>query len=416
MRLILCLAAGLTAVACGPNPSDSGGTSDGGPPETMQMHEYFIAAEEAYCGWAATCGAYETADVCLAHEFFDVWFQTNLLASGVFSAGSTFGPRGTAVKYLLAAHDAGRIEFDAQAATDCLAYVKSRGCDRPESVVPDEAQAAGIAACKAVFRGTMVRNGPCYSAAECAAEDGAEVVCGLNPSCMDACCVGGCRVLSGVPQGEACTSQSRCEDGTYCAIDPNTGQGTVCSKQVGIGAACPFGNECATGTYCDFNTAQCAKVGQVGEPCPFGACAPGLYCGEPKGDGYRVCLEFAAEGEACAYYSNGCRALDNVCDQNSHTCVKYPTIGQDCFQFSQCEPAAACHYTPTENLPVCLARAELGEACGERYDEFNGFYESMECLGGLVCDGTDLNTNHCVVPSVTTVCPVPELSALPDAT
>lgn len=411
MRLSLGLAAGLAAaaVACGPNAAETEGTTGDAPAE-LQIHEFFIAAEEAYCGWAATCGGYEDAQACHATEFFDEWFQTDLLASGVFSPG---GVRGTAVKYLLAAHDAGRIVFDGKAAADCLAYVKSRGCDRPGTYVAGEDELAGRAACEAIFHGTMVRNGPCYTGIECAAEDGAEVVCGLDPTCMDACCVGGCRVLSGVPEGTPCTSQTRCEAGTYCAFDFNAGAFTVCSKQLDVGASCPFGNECKAGTYCDFfDTLQCRALGELGDPCWDQTCVPGLYCGDKFGNGDRRCLEYVGEGEACGSSVVGCRALDNVCSQ---TCVKLPKVGQACVENSYCAPTATCNYDWMTDTSECRPRAGVDEACGERYDENTGFYEVVNCLGGLVCDGFDLNTSRCHVPGVASVCPVPELEALPSA-
>lgn len=410
MRLGHWLAAGLTVAlgGCGGRAGETAGETGTDQPATLQIHEFFIAAEEAYCEWAAGCGGYESFETCQATEFFDVWFQADLLAAGVFNVPSDGFPRGAAVTYLLAAHDAGRIEFDGEAAAACLEHVKARGCDRPGTFTPSETEAAGIAACAQVFRGTMVRNGPCYLGIECASEDGADVVCGHDPTCADACCVGGCRVLSGAPEGTPCTGQTRCEEGTYCAFDFDTGMNTVCSKKLAIGAACPFGNECEDGSYCDFNTGSCAAPAKLGQPCWSGVCEAGLYCGDVSGNGDRRCLAFAGEGETCAYYSEGCRALDNVCDPLSLRCVKLPKAGSACVDGWHCAASATCQWDEFGSGNQCRARADLGQPCGERYDEFTGFYESVSCLGGLICSGYDLDTSKCVVPTLASVCAVPE--------
>ncbi len=411
MRLSLWFAAGLSVavVGCAGRENETGGGTTSDEPAELQIHEYFIAAEEAYCTWAAGCGGYDSLEACQASEFFDVWFQTDLLASGVFSPPADGSVRGAAVNYLLSAHEAGRIEFDGKAAAACLEYVKGRGCDRPGTYTPTDEELAGAAACKQVFSGTMVRNGPCYLGIECAAEEGVDVVCGRDPSCVDACCVGGCRVLSGSPEGSPCTNQSRCEEGTYCGFDFNTGMSTVCTKKVGAGAACPLGNECADGTYCDFNIGQCASPLKLGESCWSGTCEAGLYCGDVNGNGDQRCLEFADEGEMCAWYSNGCRALDNGCDEASHRCVKLPKAGAPCLPNSGCAQSATCQYDPFDSTTQCIARVGVGEACGERYDDLTGYYEYVGCLAGLVCDGFDLNSSKCRAPGISSVCPVPDL-------
>ena len=127
----------------------------------------------------------------------------------------------------------GRIEFDAEAAATCLAYVESRGCDRAYTYTPSEEEVAGRKACASVFRGTMTRNGPCLLSMECAHEEGETALCGIDfTNCTDACCVGGCRVLIPGKTGEACNNTTGCQPGSYCASDPMTGNPTVCTAAI----------------------------------------------------------------------------------------------------------------------------------------------------------------------------------------
>lgn len=411
MRLLIGLCAGLTAVlaGCGGGDETTGetGTGTGGEaPAEVELLDFFIAAEEAYCGWAAGCGGYASVDACLAVEFFDEWYQTDLLAAGEFNPG---GQRGAAVQYLLAAREAGRIAYDGAAAATCLAYVEARGCDAPGTYVPGEEELAGKAACAQVFRGTMVRNGPCYLAIECAADEGVRVACGLDPNCTDACCVGGCRLLS-APEGSPCNGSDRCVAGTYCAFDFDAGQWTVCTKKVGLGQPCPNGDECEDGSFCDWdNGSVCKALKGAGEACWDGQCQPGLFCNDEDFNGNYRCRAFAAEGEACPGYG-GCKRLDNGCDQATLSCGKLPGPGAQCPDY-QCGPTALCQTNWDSPGGVCRALAGVGEPCGERFD--GNSYEWVACAGGLVCDGFDLNSSRCRAPEVTAVCPVPELPALP---
>lgn len=413
MHIKLWAAAGLAAalVGCNDRSADSaeGGNEESGAPSELEIYDFFIAAETSYCGWAARCGAYETADDCLAVEFFDVTYPDGLLASAMFR--QQFG--GAVVKYLLQSFEAGRIEFDAEAAATCLAYVDARGCDRPWTYTPSEEEVAGRKACASVFRGTMTRNGPCMLSMECAQAEGETAVCGRDPNCAEACCVGGCRVLIAAAVGEPCNNTTGCVAGSFCAQDPNTGQPTVCVQKKAVGQACQSFNECDDAGYCDFVNGVCAKRVGEGASCWDAQCEAGTYCGDisPNFEGDLRCLKYGAVGETCGRYSDGCRSLTAVCDGDQLKCVELPKAGSPCAQWGggddRCAPGAYCSYDG--NTDVCLDRVGEGAACGWVGDDFNGMY--VECRGALLCEGDE--SASCTVPVATSTCAVPELQPLP---
>jgi hypothetical protein len=411
MRINLWAAAGFAAALVGCNnnkgdPAEEGGGESTGA-EKMEIYDFFIAAETSYCGWAAKCGAFASADECMAVEFFDVLYPADVLAAGTFHRGSS----GSLVAYLLQSYEAGRIEFDAEAATACLAYVEGRGCDRPYAYVAGEEELAGRKACASVFRGTMTRNGPCMMSMECASAEGETALCGRDPNCVDACCVGGCRVLVAAAIGEPCNNTTGCVAGSFCAQDPNTGAPTVCVKHKAIGQACQNFNECDATGYCDFINGKCAKKAAAGASCWDAQCEDGTYCGDisPDFEGDLRCLKYGAVGETCGRYSQGCRSLTAYCDGDALKCVELPKAGSPCSQWGngddRCAPGAYCDY----NNYVCNVRAGQGEACGWIGGDFEG--KNVECVGALLCAGDE--SASCEVPVATSTCAVPELQPLP---
>jgi hypothetical protein len=412
MRINLWGAAGVAAalVGCGPSSGEppDGGEESSGPAEELEIYDFFIAAETSYCGWAAKCGAFASADECMKVEFFDVQYPADLLAAGTFHRESG----GSLVKYVMQAYSAGRIEFDAEAAASCLAYVESRGCDRAYTYAPSEEEVAGRKACASVFRGTMTRNGPCLLSLECAHEEGETALCGVDfTDCTDACCVGGCRVLIPGKLGEACNNTTGCQAGSYCASDPMTGNPTVCAAVKPIGQACSNSSECEATAYCDFINAVCAKRAAPGASCYEAECEAGSYCGDvsPDFSGDYRCLKYGQVGEPCARYSSGCKSLTAVCDGDQLKCVELPKTGSPCSQWSNegngCAPSASCDWQTN----TCVANVGEGEACGYMGDDFGGKY--VACQGALLCTGD--TTQRCEVPQATSACAVPELQPLP---
>lgn len=404
MHIKLWAAAGLAAalVGCHDRAADSaegGGSEESGAPSELEIHDFFIAAETSYCGWAARCGAYETADDCLAVEFFDVTYPDGLLASAVFR--QQFG--GAVVKYLLQSFEAGRIEFDAEAAATCLAYVDARGCDRPWTYTPSEEEVAGRKACASVFRGTMTRNGPCIVSMECARGEFDEAVCGFDPTCTDACCAGGCRVLVAGAEGEACNNTTGCQPGLFCAVDPNTFQPTVCTKKLPVGAQCFNGDDCADGTFCWGGT--CRRGVELGGSCLDAPCEPNSYCADLNDSGNYTCIGFGDVGDPCIW-DDGCRHIAATCDYEARECVTLPKVGESCIDgVGACAPTAFCDW----NAGVCVTKAAEGEACGWIGDDFDGKF--VACAGSLLCD--ESSTARCEAPVAGNTCAVPELTPLP---
>lgn len=396
------------ALGCGGGTSNGteGESETGTTGEALAIDEFFVAAEQAYCAWAVRCGGFVDETSCAAANFFDEIYPRGLLASAQLQPGED----GMAVKYVQASHAAGRIEFDADAARTCLDYVAARGCVEPHTYAPSEDEKAGREACGKVFRGTTVLNGPCLLSVECAPQDDGQAVCGFDPSCAgDPCCVGGCRVLGSVPIGTPCTSQTRCEPGSYCARDPNTNMFTVCSAQKQIGASCSRPNECKEGAYCDQNAGVCKALAGVGQACQDfgdGGCEPGLYCADPNWTGNAKCYAYGELGDACPgnWWEDGCNAFNTGCSESADKCIALPTAGQPCAQTNQdrCAPTARCDWQTDR----CVALAGEGEPCDSNW----------QCAGALYCDGWDPSTARCRAPEVTTVCAVPAADALPEGT
>ena len=207
------------------DPTETGGST--GAPTELDLDGFIDAAEAAYCAWQVECGEFGAAVRCRDVVHFEQELRLRLLVD----AGSDAS---VAVAYLREAIAVGRIAFDEQEAAACVAYVGARTCEVPWLHQASAAEQAGAAACLAVFKGRMDRNGPCLSALECAET----AICGFNPSCTDMCCAGACRVLAGpIAAGEPCgTNPNRsCAEGTYCALDPDTFMPTVCTLALKLG-------------------------------------------------------------------------------------------------------------------------------------------------------------------------------------
>ena len=229
LRLSLGLLAGVVIAACG--GGDGGETgSDGGatgePLTEVPFDEFYARAETAFCAWQVACGQYGVEARCASVNHLDLRLSMQRI-SGVGIADSV------PLDYMREAIELGRIGYDEEAAAACLEYVRGRSCEWAQLHALSEAELAGQTACAAVFTGRMGRNGPCISASECAGT----AICGFDPACVDACCVGACRVLPEPRKiGEACTGGNPgCEPNSFCDFDPNTGMPTVCTAAPKLG-------------------------------------------------------------------------------------------------------------------------------------------------------------------------------------
>ncbi|PCC69381.1 hypothetical protein SAMN02745121_08101 [Nannocystis exedens] len=332
--------------------------------------------EEALCAWSSGCSVFQSRGQCRDALVWDT--------SGRF-------------QYLLAALEADRVTFDAEAAEACLEQVSALACeaDLLDRVLFSVGPAAAPEVCREVFVGKVRNYDPCLNSEECAGD----AVCGFPPGgCPEGmCCAGACRVLdtgAGPKIGDPCNG-SDCEDDAFCARDPNTFLFTVCTARREAGEGCSDDTgSCAEGLYCDFNNFTCKKEVERGGDCSSGeTCAEGLRCYHDGDDG-RTCRALPNEGESCSPSNYPpCARFDNYCDA-SNRCVKKPGPGEACPDW-ECLPYAECQ--PNAGAQVCILRGSEGSSCGAD----TGY---IQCIGHLQCGEGD----RCAPPDPEPVCDVPE--------
>src|SRR5690606_23441655 len=146
--------------------------------EPLTPSSYAEEYEEALCAWSSGCGVFQSRGQCREALVWDT--------TGRF-------------QYLVAAIEAGRIAFDADAASACLEQVVALPCEENllGAVLFSTGPAAAPEPCDDVFVGQVRNYDPCLSSEECA---GADPVCGFPPTCTEACCEGSCRDRGGAPK------------------------------------------------------------------------------------------------------------------------------------------------------------------------------------------------------------------------
>lgn len=397
-RLTWALLSGLALAGCPSNDAidtDSTETSAGetGEPLTeVPLDDFYALAEEAFCEWQVACHEYGVEERCAAVNHIEVRLSMQRI-SGVGNAESV------PIDYMREAVEVGRIGYDKKKAAECIAYVRARSCEHPQLHQASEAELAGQAACAEVFVGRMGRNGPCLSASECAETS----ICGFDPSCMDACCVGACRVLaSPVKVGEACPSGG-CEEGSYCDFDPNTGLPTTCKQAPGLGKPCAQSGVCSGGAVCDYTDGvepTCVAPKAPGKPCydNYECEQPGV-CRYDNNTFESECFRPSDEGGPCRFDDGGlqCMRFDNVCTPGN-TCELRPGKGDSCQQ-SQCAGDFFCSETQGYR---CTPVADAGEGCGYLPTAF----EFIPCSGDNYCNA-EFDSGVCIEPVGTASCPVP---------
>jgi hypothetical protein len=347
MSRFLLLSLGTALAACSPAIGDYG-------------REY----EEAFCAWQHKCHVYEKKSDCIDAETLE---------------------RDPEFDYLVRAVAAGNVDYDADAAADCLDAIAERSCDY-QMTTPE--------VCDRVFKGRVGKNAPCLSTAECAGN----AVCGFNPNCGDdQCCVGACRVFADpVEVGEPCSfSGTDCVPEAFCATDPVTFMPTVCTERVKAGGNCSAGQQCVEGAQCDGTECREIELRGPGERCDeeFVSCEPPGQCN--YADGEAVCVVAGELGAPCTGGS-GCNRFDTFCDEPSGLCTLLPGPGQPCVNGYECLPYASCDGAYYDEFgeqqgdsSVCVARAKIGEACGPA----EGDKRAVDCLGELQCEA-----GTCVLP------------------
>ena len=398
LRLYIALTAGLGLASCGDggnnestgstgSTGDTGDTETGEPPTQIGFDEFYGAAEEAFCTWQVGCRQYGVEARCRSVNHMEARLSMQRLA-GVGASGSV------PLEYMKEAVEVGRIVYDKKAAATCLEYVRARTCEIEYLHTWSEEELVGQAACEAVFAGRMGRNGPCGSAAECAEES----VCGFDPSCMDMCCVGACRVLAQpLGLGDACGGNTSCAADLFCDFDPVTSNPTVCKASPTVNQPCPNGS-CASGSFCEYDgeTQTCRAPKAEGQLCDSGSeCVQPAVCQYNDDVFTGRCYRPRDEGEACdpSVYDAQCLRVDNTCHPVDKVCVALPANGEACPDYR----CAGDFFCSQDQGMRCLPVADAGEPCG---------YDNVPCSGDHYCD-YDSENSKCKVPSGEAGCPVP---------
>lgn len=290
---LLCFPAAATA-GCG-------GDDDAGP---VPLEQYCDRYAEIACEFAQRCDCLAGATVDACRLFVDAE-----------CAGEVEEPV-----------NAGRRSYDAEAAGNCLAGLRSmlRDCSLADPEWPEE--------CDRVLAGTLP------AGRSCAADD--DCLPGLE--CHSRAC-------TDLPDaGQACLAAAYCAEGLYCGDDE------VCHLPQGVGGPCPEGNEaCGDDLYCDLRTSTCAAPLPQGEPCRHAnaVCAEGLYCAVVAG----TCEPLPGVGGDCVESSGQC-AEGLFCDDASGTCRERLADGAACTGDEQCRSGDCagdvCVADPTGTCPL----------------------------------------------------------------
>lgn len=258
--------------------------------------------------------------------------------------------------HLVAGVNAGRIQYDGNAAAACIDIIGSLGCNLTDT--PDNPPVA----CANTFKGSVLAGGTCYGNEECVSGECGNMSCPSSGTCCSGTCEDGSPASNPVPAGGDCSRAGvTCADGTRCMGSSDLG--AVCTPGAALGEAC-------------------ATSGMGGIEClNHGVCLPsssalGGTCAAPP-----------AEGEACDTMTGQCNSSLDYCDPVAAKCVRKLGPGQPCPYGTGCVDYAVCA------SGTCVQEKKLGEICDDGQT-------SAICMGVLQCEG-----GVCVQPELTGVCP-----------
>lgn len=306
----------------------------------------FVRREaRAWCHYEVECGRYRSVSDCMG-----------AVAENIEDP------------YLVAAINAGRVDYDAAAAGRCIRAIKDLKCTRGE----EDAFAAATELCAEVMAGQVAPDEPCMRNAECL---GIRSQCAfVSGSCSgDSCCPGVCRYIEdGVELGEPCSSAAICAKGTSC-VSTDGGE-SLCTERPDEGELC--NGRCLEGLICLRNgnvDRRCYRMGVLGEPCAESAPCDGGWCNNNG-----ICARFGGVGEPCSesYWENACRENHLLCVDGK--CREPARVGESCSELPCIEYAYCVDDT-------CIEYKSSGQDCSENEDY---------CYDGLDCK-YDLRTRRC---------------------
>ncbi len=207
--------------------------------------------------------------------------------------------------------DPAKVHYDAEAASDCLAALRSNiQCGRVND-------SSANAACNRVFTGTVGPGQACTDSMECARPAGGSVYCepAAEGSTAEVCTPSAGSAAVHGKAGQACNGS--CEDDS-CSIGVATGPGDTatpvalavcyqneglycgptgtCEALLGLGQNCSDFSACTTDLFCDFSTSVCTAPRELGAPCQGSDECKSGYC---DGDN-AACAERAVTATTCS--------------------------------------------------------------------------------------------------------------------
>jgi hypothetical protein len=371
-------------LACGGN----GGTGLA-PSGSVPAGEFFPRAVAIACEAHFRCdaGAANGQVILLARGgLFYGGYATRAACRAAVDDGTHPGVRGTADLAELVR--SGRVDYDADAAGDCLRAVDEAFCDvaaAKRSLLPDSASLAA-AACADAIRGTRGRGEGCFDGAECGpgllcSTDG-EDACGTCEDAEETCGSTGAPCPSGtwcdfdtdrceptVALGAACEDDDACGSGAVCNRPDPSGAGTcVETFELEADAACSDTLACSGDLVCVQGRCQPLRVLASGDPCrndagSLGPCAAGSFCDrqtEPP-----TCQPLRAEGETCVAYTscrNGSYCTSGLFSNEEGVCAPVGDVGDACSGSNECA-SDRCRLSSDDGERRCAARPTATPTC-----------------------------------------------------
>lgn len=280
--------------------------------DSIDLGDYRQAGIDARCEYLTRCGLWTTVAAC--QEYYERITLDNP------------NPQ--------AAVDAGKLQYDGDAARTCFDALESAACTRTADTND---------ACTHVFTGTIPDGGMCAFDAECVSAH-----C-VVPDCTMACCQGACappRPLPGI--GQACTFE--CVEGAYCAAD------STCHSVLPQGAACNDPLACDADLYCagidTGSSGVCSALPKTGEPCTSICADIGDRCTA------MTCVPLGLPGDPCS--DDGQCSFYYRCDTTAMKCAERPMDplvpnGSTCTSGTLCQ-STYCDsiYHVCADVPVCI--------------------------------------------------------------
>ncbi|TDP71903.1 hypothetical protein DFR33_108117 [Bradymonas sediminis] len=299
------------SVACG-DPDDGSITREGEDSDdaSIAVEQWSSAYAAAICEQAFSCCS--TEEILLAFGRYYSDYQSEAQCRVEFGSIMSLNNQ-----LRVNAVAAGRMEYNADTAAECLRELQRRSC--AETIIPLD---GSIDACEHVFRAKVADGGECSASEECV-------------------------------EGHYCVGLEFGNTDKLGLCRPRTGAGDDCGDAAG---ACMEGYECIRTWSPDTDNEwvnHCEKIGEIGEECAFN-CVEGAYC-----DADGMCRASKGGGQLCST-SEECDA-DTYCDPDAavgeRTCITgLIDDWEPCDNSDQCR-SGSCGIHQDPNAPVCISEA-----------------------------------------------------------